>query len=152
MSLDVTLTKPNANREVEPARILVRENGSIRELSRTEWDERFPGLEPVMLTSDDEGDVVELFSANITHNLGKMAEAAGIYYHLWRPEEIGITKAGELIAPLRSGLELMRSNPAQFEAHNAPNGWGTYKHFIPWIQNYLDACETWPDADVHADR
>ena len=33
------------------------------------------------------------YSANITHNLGKMAEEAGIYKHLWRPEEIGITKA-----------------------------------------------------------
>jgi len=34
-----------------------------------------------------------VYDANITHNLGAMAEAAGIYKHLWRPEEIGITKA-----------------------------------------------------------
>lgn len=27
-----------------------------------------------------------IFSANITHNLNAMAEAAGIYKHLWRPE------------------------------------------------------------------
>lgn len=32
----------------------------------------------------------EGYSANITHNLGAMAEAAGIYLALWRPEEIGI--------------------------------------------------------------
>lgn len=46
----------------------------------------------------------EVFGSNITHNLGEMAEEAGIYKHLWRPEEIGITKADQLIAPLREGL------------------------------------------------
>lgn len=30
----------------------------------------------------------ELFSANITHNLSRMAAAAGIYECLWRPEEM----------------------------------------------------------------
>lgn len=29
-----------------------------------------------------------VFSQNVTHNLGKMADAAGIYYALWRPEEL----------------------------------------------------------------
>lgn len=40
----------------------------------------------------------EVFSANITHNLGAMAEAAGIYRHLWRPEEVGVP-------PLPGGLD-----------------------------------------------
>ena len=31
----------------------------------------------------------EVFSANITHNLGAMAKEAGIYMHLWRPDELG---------------------------------------------------------------
>lgn len=31
----------------------------------------------------------EVFSANITHNLGEMADKAGIYKACWRPEEIG---------------------------------------------------------------
>jgi hypothetical protein len=39
----------------------------------------------------------EVYSDNITHNLGEMADAAGIYKALWRPEEIGITKAAELV-------------------------------------------------------
>lgn len=32
----------------------------------------------------------DVFWANITHNLGRMADEAGIYKHLWRPEEIGM--------------------------------------------------------------
>ena len=46
-----------------------------------------------------------VFTSNITHNLGKMAEAAGIYKHLWCPEEIGITKAKQLIQPLKKDLK-----------------------------------------------
>ena len=45
-----------------------------------------------------------VYSTNITHNLNEMAEAVGIYTHLWRPEEIAYTKAGELVKPLRQGL------------------------------------------------
>jgi signal transduction histidine kinase len=34
-----------------------------------------------------------LFVSNITHNLNIMADKAGIYQHLWRPEEIGIKRS-----------------------------------------------------------
>jgi len=44
------------------------------------------------------------YEANVTHNLNKMAMEAGIYEYLWRPDEIGITKAGRLIEPLSKGL------------------------------------------------
>lgn len=49
----------------------------------------------------------EVYDANITHNLNTMAEEAGIYKHLWRPEELGITKAKDLIEPLAEGLAKM---------------------------------------------
>lgn len=29
-----------------------------------------------------------LYESNITHNLGKMADNAGIYYALWRPHRL----------------------------------------------------------------
>jgi hypothetical protein len=94
----------------------------------------------------------EVYSANITHNLGAMAEAAGIYMHLWRPDELGITKARELIEPLRAGLERLKAEPQVFERHNAPNGWGLYMHFVPFVENYLRACEESPNADVRVSR
>ena len=95
---------------------------------------------------------VELYSSNITHNLGRMAEEAGIYKHLWRPEEIGITKASQLIEPLRAGLDLVLSDPKRFKKFDAPNGWGTYEHFVPWLNGYLEACVNHPEATVQADR
>jgi len=38
-----------------------------------------------------------------------MAKDAGIYEHLWQPDEIGIVKAKQLIKPLRAGLSLMKA-------------------------------------------
>lgn len=93
-----------------------------------------------------------VFDSNVTHNLSKMAIAAGIYHQLWRPDEIGITKASQLIEPLRKGLETLKSDPSKFEAFNAPNGWGTYEQFVPWVENYLQKCEKYPDADVSVCR
>lgn len=93
-----------------------------------------------------------VFSANITHNLNKMASAAGIYEHLWRPEEIGITQASQLIEPLRAGLIQMVERPTHFEQFNAGNGWGLYENFVPWIAKYLEACIANPSAAVEASR
>lgn len=94
----------------------------------------------------------EVYWRNVTHNLGGMADAAGIYKHLWRPDEIGITTAGELIEPLRAGLALLRSEPVRFEAFNPPNGWGTYGGLCEFVADYLAACEANPDATVWVSR
>lgn len=93
-----------------------------------------------------DGDLV--FSSNITHNLNTMAEAAGIYKHLWHPEDIGVTKASELIKPLRAGAKELMERPTHFETFNSPNGWGLYVHFLPFVARILEACIAYPDADV----
>jgi hypothetical protein len=81
-----------------------------------------------------------------------MAAEAGIYKPLWRPEEIGITKAEQLIAPLKKGVALMKKYPQRFEKFNAKNGWGTYDVFVPWIEDYIKACELNPTADISVSR
>jgi hypothetical protein len=94
----------------------------------------------------------EVYSANITHNLGKMAKEAGIYQHLWRPEELGITKASELIKPLTEGYQRLVNDPDKFKQYDSPNGWGMYEHFLPFVKQYIDACVTNPYAEVKASR
>lgn len=93
-----------------------------------------------------------VYEANITHNLNRMAEAAGIYLHLWRPEELGITLAKELVEPLRAGLLKLKADPDHFRQFNASNGWGLYENFVPFVEKYLAACEADPDATVVASR
>ena len=95
---------------------------------------------------------VSVFDGNITHNLNRMADAAGIYKHLWRPDEIEIREAKQLIEPLRIGLALLESDPERFKAFDAANGWGTYQNLVVFVREYLHACEENPDARVRVSR
>lgn len=100
--------------------------------------------------TNSEGD--EFFWANITHNLGKMADAAGLYEALWRPEEQGWKYAKEIAPVIEHGLLLMIKQKDKYQAYDAPNGWGTYDQFVPWIVRYLTACYQYPDALVVVSR
>ena len=93
-----------------------------------------------------------VFDANITHNLNKMAEEAGIYNCLWRPDENCIEKAYQMIEPLSAGLAELLANPAKYKKFDAPNGWGLYEHFVPFVKDVLNACIENPDADVEVSR
>lgn len=95
---------------------------------------------------------VEYYSANITHNLNRMADKAGIYEALWRPDEIGISVASELIPLLQDGLKKLLSKPKYYEKYNSPNGWGMYEHFVPFVEKYLYACIEYPDAIIKVSR
>lgn len=94
----------------------------------------------------------EIFSTNITHNLIRMAEEAGIYGAVWRPEENGIESAGQLIPILEAGIDRMLADPEKYKKHSASNGWGTYEQFLPWLRELLSACKGNPDATVRASR
>lgn len=93
-----------------------------------------------------------VYSANITHNLGEMAEAAGIYKALWRPDEQGWTEAIHLISHLNNGLLLLKSDPKRFRAFDPPNGWGTYEGLVSFVEDYLAACVAHPNAKVSVSR
>ena len=95
---------------------------------------------------------VNVYDANITHNLGGMAKAAGIYKALWRPEEIEISQAGQLIPILEKGLKELTKHPVKYKRLNPPNGWGDYEGFVEFVKNYLQACRENPDAMVLANR
>src|SRR6267154_1842325 len=90
----------------------------------------------VTLTNEDCihcGQGGEAFSANITHNLNRMAEAAGIYNEVWRPEENGIQFAHQLKEPLTRGIAWLEKHKEEAEAFDDPGHWGTRKDFIPWL-------------------
>ena len=76
-----------------------------------------------------------VYDANITHNLGKMADEAGIYYALWRPYEIEKSKAKDIIELLEKGLADLKERPGYFEQFNSSNGWGMYENFVPLSKN-----------------
>lgn len=152
MSLDVTLVMGGVPRiKPEGSGIFVRDGGGIREMSREEWDAKFPGREPVVCHGG-ETESTEVYWRNITHNLAEMASAAGIYQHLWRPDEIGVTEAVALIDPLTEGLKRLRAEPDKFRAYDPPNGWGSYEGFVTFVADYLAACRKYPSATIRVSR
>ena len=151
MSLDVYLISDTPFERTPTSGIFLRENGSTREISREEWDRRNPGRELVVFRGEEET-TTELYHRNITHNLREMAEAAGIYQELWRPDEIGITHAKQLIEPLTRGLLSLWAEQAKFEGYDPENGWGNYEGLVAFVIDYLRACVRFPDAKVEVSR
>lgn len=109
-------------------------------------------LDVYLTTKDVDGNSVDAYDANITHNLGQMADKAGIYYALWRPEEKGWKTARDITPVLDKGLKKLKAKPEYFEKFNAPNGWGLYEHFVPFVERYLEACKKHPSAEIHVSR
>lgn len=149
MSLDVTLFSEAKLERAPTTGVFVHDNGRTRELTESEVLEKWPNWEPPVVELEPS---YAVFSYNITHNLGKMADAAGIYTELWRPEEAGITKAHQLIAPLRKGLDRLLDTPDYFKTFDPPNKWGNYDGLVRFVESYLSACIEHPNATVYADR
>ena len=103
-------------------------------------------------TGGKEKKEIELYWANITHNLAEMADAAGIYECLWRPDEIGAKYAKDIINCLEDGLKKLKADPEKYKKYDSPNGWGIYEHFVPFVENYLEACKDNPKALIHVSR
>lgn len=143
MSLSVYLTSAD---QVEQVSIFIREDGQSREIGRAEWNERFGG-DPFAISTRN-----YVYRGNITHNLSRVAVIAGVYKHIWFPEELGIAKAAQLIEPLRAGLALLKSDPDLFNEFAPDNGWRTYTGLMQFIEAYLAACEQYPDAAVSVRR
>ena len=89
------------------------------------------------------------YSANITHNLHAMWREAGCEDALY--ESAG-KKAADILPTLDAAIAAMRADPPRFERHNAPNGWGLYKHALPWLVELAEACRKSPEAEIEVSR
>jgi len=49
-------------------------------------------------------------------------------------------------------LRKLKADLEHYEQFNASNGWGTYKNFVPFVENYLQACKDFPDATIEISR
>jgi len=94
----------------------------------------------------------EVFEQGITHNLNKMAKAAGLYECLWQPGTLGLDTAFELIQPLLIGIAKLEASPSEFIKLNPPNGWGSYETLLSFARDYLAACQENPDAKIRVSR
>lgn len=93
---------------------------------------------------------LDVFELNITHNLMKMADKSGLYDAMWRPEDFGYTKAGDIVDILQAGVDYMEANREELEKLNPKNGWGDYDGLLRSAKEYLDACARYPKATIYA--
>lgn len=150
MSLTVYL-EGESLKEVEGDGIFIRKDGQTIEIPIEEWHTLCPGQEPVTVKKNEQTNIY--YHANITHNLGNMADEADIYKYLWRPEECeDIKKAGDLVQPLLKGLIMMLAQRERFETYNPKNGWGDYNTFVTWISKYIYNCLLYPNSRISVSR
>jgi hypothetical protein len=96
----------------------------------------------IWLTDTVETTVVD---KNITHNLGRMWVEAGIHDVLYNSEG----KTAQSVLPiLHKGLRLMIAEPERFKKFDPPNGWGTYKHALPWLSDLINEFEEYPNGII----
>jgi hypothetical protein len=151
VSLDIWFKLDSPVQKEQGSGIFVRKNGATVEISEEEWYRNNPGREPVRVEADN-SETCEVFSANCTHNLSRMAQEAGIRDAVWAPELNGIERAEHLIDPVKRGIETLEGDPERFKAFNPENGWGTYESLLEFLRSILDAALRWPEASVHVWR
>lgn len=93
-----------------------------------------------------------VFDANITHNLSIMADECGLYRAMWRPEELNIKKAGDLIGYLKTGLKELIKNKDYYTGFNQKNGWGNHQDLVDITISYLSTCVEYKYAIVEVRR
>ena len=151
MSLDVYLKAKEPFKKKESSGIFIRKEGKTVEIPEEEWNRLNPGKIPVKFIPDEK-ETRDLFHANITHNLNKMADEAGLYEALWNPESLKVKIARDLIIKLSTGLVKLKSDPERFKKLNPENGWGTYEGLVEFVEKYLIACVKNQDAEVEIDK
>lgn len=108
----------------------------------------YDDIEDIPDDTDSVDDWNTVYWANITHNLGTMAEALGIYNCLWHPYNARIETAGDLIDPLKIAINMMKGSPERYKKFDAPNKWDNYDDFLPWLERLLVACEKHQNAKI----
>lgn len=92
---------------------------------------------------------ITLFDTNITHNVRPMWEKAGVYDALYESDG---NLAEQYIPALAAGVADMATNPADYEALDSANGWGTYRDAFPWLHEVYRQFLANPKARIGVSR
>lgn len=132
--------------------------------------ERYFTYDKITFERDDE----QVYWGNITHNLAKMANEAGLYDALWRPfklldnykleyeeivkdyeydfEENNIVRAKDISTQVQIGLNNLINNKKSLTKFNPDNGFGDYQGLIKLVKEYLVELLSHPDAIITVSR
>lgn len=89
------------------------------------------------------------YDANITHNLARMFDEAGIYQILWHGDDL---VAGDVLPRLEAALVEMRADPERFRAFEPTNKWGSYEDAMAFLRRVIEMCREHPTARLRCSR
>lgn len=89
---------------------------------------------------------VNVYEANITNNLVKMADVLGVYDIIWAAD--GEMIGDEMIKPLAIAIHKLKDEPYYYDQYEAPNEWGTVSQFTKFLEQLLEACIEHPNSIV----
>ena len=92
---------------------------------------------------------VEVYGANITHNLSKMARECELYTSLWDSHEKPVSEVKE---DLIRGIKELKNNPEKYKTFNPGNGWGKYETLLFFAECVLNAMDKYPKAVIGVSR
>lgn len=97
----------------------------------------------------------EVYTSNITHNLGRMAEQVVVWPSnltlrdvLWYPREKGLYYARDIAEMLDEAYRILLADPDRFRKFNPENGWGDYDTLCVFVYKYRNACWDNPEAEI----
>ena len=101
-----------------------------------------------------------VFSKNITHNINTMADNVPVgndttlYDIMWDLEDKlhNSTKAKQIAIPLTNALIYINTHEKELSEYNPENGWGSYYNLQSFVEQYLIACCTYPNARIKIRR
>lgn len=101
---------------------------------------------------DTDGNEIEVWETNITHNLTEMASEAGLYDVMWHPHETSVDIGKSAIPYLEKGIRKLVKDKKELEKLNPENGWGDYDGLLGCAGEYLLMCRKYPSARIEVDR
>lgn len=78
-----------------------------------------------------------------------IAKKYKLYKLLWEHEKHNVTHATHMISPLKHAAFLMISDDEKYAKHHTKEEWVTYRRFIKFIEDYLNACLKNPKAKIY---
>jgi hypothetical protein len=93
----------------------------------------------------ESGESHSVFEANITHNVSRMWDMAGVYDALYKSRG---KLASQIIDDLAVGIRRMEEDMPTYRNLNPENGWGSADGALAWLKNLITACKKYPNSRI----
>jgi hypothetical protein len=96
--------------------------------------------------------MLEAYTESISNSLVGLAIEAELYDSIWDPGSLNTLIAGDLIEPLKKGINILISERKYFSYLEPRKKKGGYNKLLRFAEEYLAACEAYPAAKIETSK